>query len=665
MQAENPDIRSSAWKICIGISAAICIVWSLLGPLESKSITRVALFSLSGFSMLGLVFFFPKITDRGARNLIIISAIVLRLLLWMAPVSDDVNRYLWEGELVLAGENPYAAPADDARWESRRDEIWEGMNHRDRPTAYPPGVQWIMAATAALGHELQTFKLLSLIGDLVTLHLIIGYLRKRALPLRWAGFYAFNPIILIAFAAEAHFDSLMIAAMLAAVISASRGKSSAWLWLGIAIQIKLICIILIPLFLTHKLLRSSYILPLLLILPSLPFISALPEWLAGVREFAGSGAFNAPFHTFLAAAGIPHTTVRLILTPAFCLTAAAICILHWRGKSDIIESSIWMLSALLFFSPIVHFWYLAWVLPLVALRPSFAWIILSITMSGYFLAWWTAENMGWWGFGHGIAACIWLPGIVAAIAQNRFLFSRLAKPQLTLAVSNEIAIVLPILNPGNKLPEFLRSIRENENTPLEIVIVDGGSDNPEAIAGTKVITSEKGRGNQIAKGISATSSPWILIAHVDTIPTPNFIERIRKGIAENPDASLLVLGQRFDRQTIGTLFIETLNEIRVVFGGVAFGDQTMILRREALERENGFPAQPLMEDVEASMRMASAGRVVYLGSEWTVSAGKWKTGFLQRVSLVVKLVAHYQISRLSGREQAARVSERMYSEYYK
>jgi len=244
--------RSIAWFAFLALSFAACIAWASLPTLDAVPFLRVALFATLGLSMLGLVFLFPETTDRKARLLILVSAILLRLTLLPAPLSDDVNRYLWEGELVLSGGNPYTAPADASRWESRRDANWEGMNHRDRPTAYPPGIQWIMAATAAIHPSPFSFKILALLGDLAVLLLLFALLRENRSPLRWAGFYAFNPVVLISFAAEGHFDSLMVAAMLAAILAARHGKSSAWIWLAVAIQIKLVCLILIPLFLIRE-----------------------------------------------------------------------------------------------------------------------------------------------------------------------------------------------------------------------------------------------------------------------------------------------------------------------------------------------------------------------------------------------------------------------------
>jgi hypothetical protein len=662
MPKRTPNLRNLAWGCCLSLIALACIAWSALPALDASPILRVCLFSGSGIAMLGLIFFFPDTDDRNARRLILGAALLLRLILWPAPVSDDVNRYLWEGQLVRDGGNPYSAPASDPRWEERRDASWQAMNHRDRATAYPPGIQWIMAGATAISPSLGVFKILALAGDLVTLLLLLGLLRHHAAPLRWAGFYAFNPVVLISFAAEAHFDSLMTAALLAALLAALRGKHSAWLWLGMAIQVKLVCLVLVPLFLTRRLLPGAWLLILVLILPSLPLLSGLIEWSNGVRHFASSGAFNAPLHTLLASTGLSLEIVRGIGTVAFGVSAMAVCIARWRGMA-LIDASLWMLSALLICSPIVHFWYLTWLLPLAAIRPSFAWTTLSITLGGYFIAWWTQAHAGWWGFGHGVAAFIWVPCILAGIAQHRSLPSRLKAARLA-PESFRQCVVLPVLNAGPEVESLIFELRSELGTSPEIVVIDGGSSAETPITTAKVISARRGRGNQIAAGIAATDAPWIVIVHADSIPRRGWLKDLEQAVRVNPDASMFVFGQRFDRSGPGTLLIEAVNELRTVFGGVAFGDQTMVIRRSAMNAAGGFPAQPLMEDVEASLRLVGKGRVAYLGKEWTLSARKWGRGYFRRFRMVVSLVATYQIARMKGSSHAAAVSEEMYREYY-
>jgi hypothetical protein len=458
----------------------------------------------------------------------------------------------------------------------------------------------------------------------------------------------------------------MTAALLASLLGSLGEKRSAWFWLGVAIQLKLICLILVPLFLTRRLWKGAWLLIPVLILPTLPFLPGLSEWGSGVGLFALGGSFNGPLYSLMDFFGIEYA--RLIAMLAFAIFASGIVIRRWYGM-DLIDAALWILASLLVCSPIVHFWYLTWLLPLVALRPSFAWTTASITMGAYFIAWWTQENAGWWGFGHGVAAVIWIPWLIAWLLQHRVGFPRLFAGG-SVSQRALLSVVVPVLNPGPELA-LLVSELGSAGEP-EIIIADGGSDKGLSgemeRAGARVIHSPRGRGNQIAAGIAATTSSWILIAHADNRPRAGWAGDLGDAIKRHPDASMFVFGQRFDTSGPGTLLIEILNEMRSVFTRISFGDQTMVVRRSALESSGGFPSQPLMEDVEVCLRLARCGPIIYIGREWLVSARKWnvggRVGFASRIWMILRLVAGYRLARLRGRAHAAAVSERMYRSYY-
>lgn len=578
-----------------------------------------------------------------------------------------MHRYIWEGQLVADGLNPYSAPASDVSFSDRRDHHWLKMNHRDRPTAYPPGIQYILAATSLVSPSPMAFKILASVADLLVIFLILWLLFQEKLPLRWTCFYAYNPISLIAFAAEGHFDSVMTAAILATLLAARKGHFWTWIFLAFAIHVKVICIILAPLLFFGNLRKSSPLLPLFLFILAIPFLGSIPAWFSGLFSFVNSSEFNGPAFALLSTAGIPQEFVRSSIGGLYAIAAVSIAFQRWLGRSDLITCSLHLLSAFLLFSPIVHFWYLAWLLPLACLRPSFLWTTASISISAYFLAWQTQATHGWWGYEHKVALLIWLFPLIAGIAQNRFILSRLLSRPFTNG-RPIISVIFPTLNPGKELLPAVSSIRRILGPRTEIIIADSSATLPliPLDENIRLLSLEPGRGNQIAAGIEAarSDSNWFLIAHIDSLPEPSFFETAHYHALHDRHSSMLVCGQRFDRQNLSTLFVEFLNEIRVVFGGVAFGDQTMLIRRSALDLAGGFPAQALMEDVEVSMRLAAIGRITYLGKEWTLSARKWEKAYLKRIVFVVRLVAAYQLARLRGRDHAAITSRKMYEAYY-
>jgi len=661
--------RSILWIACLILATGLAAVWGQLPLLDSSPLLRVGLFAGLGLLCFPLVLLFPDLDRRQSATLLVAAAVILRVTLIPAPVSDDVNRYLWEGKLVLAGENPFAALADDPRWIDYRDDFWEDMNHRDRPTAYPPGIQWIMAGAVAVAYHPLSMKALALSGDLATLILLLRLLHHGSQPIRWAGFYAFNPVVLMAFAAEAHFDSLMVAALVGMILS-ERFKRPIWTWLlfGFAIQIKLVCLVLAPLLVNRSNLRSLWALGLVLILPTLPFLSELDRWWQGVTTFGGSGCFNGPLLTALCLIGIPLTTAKNLTTTCFVLIAIGIWTAKLRGL-PFAKSSFFLLSTLLVCSPIVHFWYLTWILPFVALMPSFGWMSASVMTAGYFLAWRTQDLHGWWGYNHTTAALLWLPAAIAFFLQNRQLRARLrawmSSPEKPPS-GKRIGIVIPTLNPGPTLHPLIDTLRQPSG--LTLVVADATPPHEELTpfnhSGCNCIAAPLGRGNQIAAGIQQLDSDWILIAHGDATPARDWHGTVSEAIQRHPSASMLVLGQRFTPTGKGTAIIEGLNELRVIFGGVAFGDQTMVIRKSALDRIGGFPEQPLMEDVEVSLRLQAEGPIIYVGGEWQVCARKWQSGFCKRVGLILRLMTTYQLVRLGGRDKAKSYSARLYQEYY-
>ncbi|MEM1082640.1 MAG: glycosyltransferase [Verrucomicrobiota bacterium] len=710
-----PEPRTLTWVVSLAVLLITALGWTLLPTLDALPVLRVVLFAIMGISMLGLVFCFPGISDKRSILLIVGAAILLRLVLLPAPESDDVHRYIWEGRLVAAGENPFAAPADDEMWTSLRDEHWELMNHRDRPTAYPPGMLWLMSKVAPAANPVLAFKLLALAGDLATLGMLILLLKRQALPLRWTGFYAFNPLVTVAFAAEAHFDSLMIAALVGCLLAASSHRQIlALTLLALAVHIKFIALILLPFLLIRAgnwnkkparelffAVGSSVAFTLLLAAATLPFIKLVGPWFEGLFHFVGTSAFNGPLFTLISLFGLTPDAVRPLCYAAFAIGFATLLVARFKGL-DLIDSFHVALTLLLLCSPIVHFWYLAWLIPLTALRPSFGWSMASITMAGYFLAWRTLEVHGWWGYGHVTAAILWTPVMIAFAAQHRQLLPRMFhrfKIRSAEQSKGRLGIVIPTLNPGPELNQLLQQIERDSDAP--IVVADASQKIWTAVAERSGDTAFKpskshdrseaselpkpveapfqsditarrlalppkltGRGNQIDAGIKALDTEWILVAHADTIPHPDWCQVITEAILNHPKAAMFVFGQRFDTRNRTTLLIEILNEIRIVFGGVAFGDQTMIIRRSALESSGGFPAQPLMEDVEVSLRLHTRGRLVYLGREWTVSAKKWQQAAKLRFRTVIRFVATYQLARLRGAGHAATCSERLYREYY-
>lgn len=677
--------RWAGWLLSVALLAVAGGLWSRFETISEGGAERMRYFVVLWVAMLGAVFCFPKLASSSAplprslfhnRDFLLIlgGALLVRIAFWGAPVSDDVNRYLWEGKIVAAGENPYATTIDDARLAPYRDAYWEGANHKDRLTAYPPGMELVMGAASQIWYHPAVFKLLALLGDLWALIILALLSCKLHKPTRWLGFYAFNPVVLSAFAAEAHFDSLMVAGILTALYF-GQGKrfGRAWFWLAFAVQMKLMALVLTPLFFLIGGWRKSWIFPLALALPCLFFLPHLDGLVRGLLSFGGESAFNGGLFESLRFIGFPESPARRIGIVIFGLGMLLLALKAWRQRGvSLIDLSFQALALLVICAPIVHLWYLAWVLPVLALRPSLSWLYLSAAAGVTFLAWHRAELGMGWGYGREIVVASWLPFFLLLALEKRWFWSRQklypkwqAETPLT---TSSLDIVVPVYGEGERLASFLAELKSLSPQAAKIIVVDG---HPEAgdldiarKAGVIALRSERGRGNQIARGFEEATADLVAIIHADTIPRAGWIPLVKEAANAQADAVAFALGQRFQRGNAGLLFVEVLNEARVLFNGSVFGDQTLIVRRSALSQAGGFPAQPLMEDVEASWRLLAAGPIAYLGQEWQVSTRKWEKRFVTRFKQVVGLIIRYRWVRLRGSGAAAEFSKKLFREYY-
>lgn len=665
---------------------------------DTPSWLRVLLFPVAGVAGTLSVSLFPQF--KGKRSIMLaiwIPAIVLRMLLLPTAVSDDVARYLFEGKLIRQDVSPYMHTADDVVLESYRDVHWQAMNHKDKATAYPPLSELAFATIGAVSYQPFAYKVVFVLADLLTLGAVLQLLRRRGMSLAYSGLYALNPIVLIAYAGEAHFDSMMVAALVWAVCAVEAGRTKlAVALVSVATGIKWITLPLIPFFalrqaqdLTGKRLVVGGLISIaVLLLPALYFYSSLGTLLNALFAFGGTRSFNGLLYdVLLLGAGVPRAVCSGIVMVLF----AAIILWRWfwRARAPLDSHIRWVLGALIVLSPTVHFWYLAWILPFVCLRPSLPWVTFSLTGGVYFFVWMNAD----WGFELWQQCLFWGPFVLTCAYEVWSTKGRVVWPVLRERVNREdrvedrvsgvegrsaqarplrdIAVVIPTLNAGTVLPAALASVERQSVTVSEVVIVDAGStdETVEISAGSalpvRVLTSERGRGLQIAVGIEAAQADWVLVLHADAQLSPTAVESVLAAVTQNVDVVGGAMGQRFADGNPELLPIELLNDLRGVFSRTAFGDQVQFFHRETALRCELMPKQPLMEDVESSWRTRECGGFMFLSEPCLVSHQKWDPKqWLTRFRLVMRIVSRYRFARLRGRHHAEALSEELYSEYY-
>lgn len=203
--------------------------------------------------------------------------------------------------------------------------------------------------------------------------------------------------------------------------------------------------------------------------------------------------------------------------------------------------------------------------------------------------------------------------------------------EIARAASRRVSVIIPALNEAVIIGDTLRQVQASN--PHEIIVVDGdsvdGTARFAAAAGARVILSPRGRAIQMNTGAAAACGEFLLFLHADTSPPvgyPNLVCKTlnRAGVAAG--AFSFRLRERF----AGAFVLERLVNLRSRWLGLPYGDQGLFMRRSLFEAVSGFPAWPLLEDLEMVKRLRRLGRVVTLREPAVTSSQRWiEHGLLQ------------------------------------
>ncbi|MGJ8655464.1 MAG: glycosyltransferase [Akkermansiaceae bacterium] len=662
--------RLVAWSVISLSIIVLCWIYgSVATTFSAAGIERVVL--AAGVGVLGLlsVFVFPDFrSQKTTIALVILVCMGARLALIPSAGSDDVNRYLWEGKLTELGVNPYASTGDDEQYEPYRDKFWIQMNNKERPTAYPPLAMQVFRGINRFGYGEMSYKWVFLIADMAVIILLMILLNHYQSPLRWALFYGLSPLSLLSSAAEGHFDVVMVFAFTFALLAAvKKWAIPCGIAIGLAVGVKIMAAVVAPIILWRMGWKAMLAAALTLLLPLLFYWGDLSSVLNAIFLFGSGGAFNGSLHQLLRALLDSSTQASLIMAAVYMLIWILAFWVQLRGR--LLTSLMIAFGGLLLLSPIVHFWYLSWVLPLVAIRPRLSWLTLSVSCSVYFMVWDELEKNGYWGLPLWARWAFWLPFILIFLAEQRGFLTSLKRRKIN-PLNEQVtgwSVVIPVYHPDPKeLAAVLKCLENQSLPPEEVILVNAGGELPMiASHNVKVLNSEKGRGLQIKTGALHASSEWLIVLHSDVVLERDALERASLAISRGTNIVGGVFGQRFADSSPGLLLIESMNEFRATLMGVSFGDQTQFFHRKTAIENEVFTEQKLMEDVEMSDRMSRLGEMIYLADEGVVSAKKWRGGaFWVRFFTVIEFMLRYRLLYFSKDKRMALCDE-FYARYYK
>lgn len=195
-----------------------------------------------------------------------------------------------------------------------------------------------------------------------------------------------------------------------------------------------------------------------------------------------------------------------------------------------------------------------------------------------------------------------------------------------------ISIIIPVLNEATSIDRVLKRIRLQPGNP-EVIVVDGGSmDSTLALskaAADKVLGAPRGRANQMNAGAAIASHEVLLFLHADTFLPDDATSMVTQGLASG-----LYNWGRFDVDIDGRprmlRLVALLMNWRSRLTGIATGDQAIFITKREFCSVGGFPAQPLMEDIELSSRLKRRSAPLCLRARVSTSGRRWENGGVWR-----------------------------------
>ncbi len=346
-----PGLSRPSSRAWVGL---VLLAAGLLGPavaggLRAPASRFVVVYAVAVAGFLLLV----SARDALPLRAVVLVAVLARLaFLPLAPtLSDDYQRYLWDGRVQLAGINPYLYAPQDARLDEVAYEGRDLVNHPRLQTPYPPLAQALFLGLAGAGGGLLALKLLLGLADLLVAA-AVWWLAGAARRRRALLLYLVCPFVIVETWWSAHLD--VVAALfvvLAAGLLARRRDAPAGVALAVAALVKVTPVALVvPALLGRRARPLPFLLGFLpaLMLPALPY--ALTGGVFGSLFAAGTTwkAESAVFDVIDAVAGpatARATSVALAVAGSWTLVVLLLPSVHpwyWIGPAALgLAAGVW------------------------------------------------------------------------------------------------------------------------------------------------------------------------------------------------------------------------------------------------------------------------------------------------------------------------------------
>jgi len=328
--------------------------------------------------------------------------------------DDDIHRYIWDGRLQRLGYNPYLVVPSDPAVKGLHTAETRGLNNPDLPSPYPAGAQLFFRAVTAIHESTFAMKVAFVACELAIVFVLLDLLSFTRQAAHLVLAFAWNPLLAIEVAGSGHIDivgALLLLASAAALVR--RWRATAAVALGLAIAVKLLPVVLLPLYWKRVRIRDAALTAVVVGVLYVPFLNHGRIPIGSLGTYVQTFRFNGPVFAALDRVVPPQLLAGLaVLVGLGTATWLRSRAPEWspdqgttgdtkstKGDasefpactpvSPVVEGSAfaWPMTASLLCAPAVFPWYLLVLLPFLTSASTLLIIVWSVSIISTYVQW--------------------------------------------------------------------------------------------------------------------------------------------------------------------------------------------------------------------------------------------------------------------------------------
>ena len=198
----------------------------------------------------------------------------------------------------------------------------------------------------------------------------------------------------------------------------------------------------------------------------------------------------------------------------------------------------------------------------------------------------------------------------------------------------KISILIPTLNEAENISRLLKhlDVSKTTNTPLEIIVIDGGSEDNTAAVIQKyiqqnntdyitILTSQKGRAKQMNAGATIAKGEILYFLHADSFPPKGYDQNIITEVSKGNLAGCFRM--RFDSNHIWLRLASWLTQFS--WRACRGGDQSQFITKELFEELGKYDERFIIyEDNDLINKLYARNEFTVINNKITTSSRRYK-----------------------------------------